>query len=115
MNLLNIHEHPIVIYIFQNNNFVKEEVLPPRKSSKISCNDLYCIICEKCNDLNNDFNSKYQLQNRNGSLFVAKEAIGKYKNENLIFFKFSFSDFCISKSLDKPSDFSFKFENCSII
>ena len=54
MNLLNIHEHPIVIYIYQNNNFVKEEVLLKGELSEISCNDLYCIICEKCNDLYND-------------------------------------------------------------
>ena len=88
MNLLNLHEHPIVKYIYQSNNFVKEEVLLKGELSEISCNDLYCIICEKCNDLYNDFNSKYQLQNRNGSLFGTKDVIEKYKSKNLIIFEF---------------------------
>ncbi len=91
MNFWNLHIHSVDIYYSQNKEFLFLNRISERNFLKktINPNFLYIIICNSCDQLSFDYNSKFKFKNKNASIFGTYDIIKMY-NHNINFNYFQF-------------------------
>lgn len=91
MNFWNLHIHSVDIYYSQNKEFLFLNSISERNFLKktINPNFLYIIICNSCDQLSFDYNSKFKFKNKNASIFGTYDIIKMY-NHNINFNYFQF-------------------------
>ena len=93
MKCKNIHNHEINFTVYEKNQWSQYFVIHPNKNTKeINKNSklLYAIRCKKCNQIYNDYNSNFHLnENDFVSLFCNKSLIDNHKYDNIVCFEFS--------------------------
>ena len=106
MKCLNVHIHPIDIYVWKNKNFQKKlnlNINSFTNSINKNSSDLYGIICTQCNEIYNEYESNYNLvfnddnNESNVSIFYTKSSIKNFKfPENIYCFEYyEFSDYIL--------------------
>lgn len=91
MNFWNLHIHSVDIYYVQNNEILFLNSISEKNFLKknINPNFLYVIVCNSCDQLSFDYNSKFIFKNKNVSLFGTYDII-KLNNFNINFNYFQF-------------------------
>ena len=106
MKCLNVHIHPLDIYVWKNKKFQKKlnlNINSFTNSINKNSSDLYAIICTQCNEIYNEYESNYNLvfnddnSESNVSLFCTKSSIKNFKlPENIYLFEYyEFSDYIL--------------------
>ena len=99
---MNVHNHKIDVYVWQNKNWSKIFELDTSNNFTQFINnnskDLYAISCTQCYEIYNDYKSNFSFNNGKNfvSLFCNKSSIGDHRYNDVFCFEFhEFSNYIL--------------------